>query len=239
MQNVKEFYITGSDEDPIDTDLGKCYFIKVKEYLTFMSYAHFLNLAKYEVEDEIIRMFGDEIKDFLKFMPMVNMMKYYKDKLPYFTYYRLLFQLCFREDVFAKIQSDADFEKYRVLIRDMNGIRQKKINPNPEIQKWIDKSESAKKGNDGGIGFKEIMTSVSVVKCIDYKIVNDMTVYQLFADFYRIAKLKGYDTSTLFATVSTEKVKIEDWCSSTDEEEEPKGLSKEDFGQLTSSLFGN
>lgn len=237
MQNVKEFYIIGDDEEPIETEIGKCYFITVRGYLTFMSYVHYLNLAKYEMDEEIIEVFGGNMADLITEMSIMDMIHNFKEQLPYYIYYKAMFELCFKEDVFDKVKTDEDFEKYRTLIRDMNCVKLKEINPNPEIQKWIDKSLEAKKSEGGGIGFKEIITSVSVTKCLDYKKVNDMTVYQLFADFYRIAKIKGYDTSTLFATVATEKVDIEDWCASTEVIDTPQGLSQEAFGQLTSSMF--
>ena len=238
MEDIKEFYIVGDDDDPVETDLGKCHFIKVKEYLTFITYSHYLNLEKPQMDTEIIKTFGEEIKGFINTMPVIEMIFKFKEKLPYYTYFRALFQLCFRADVFDKLETNEDFEKYRTLIRDMNCVKLKVINPNPEIQKWIDKSEASKNQGGKGIGFKEVMTSVSVTKCIDYKTVKNMTVYQLFADFYRIAKIKGYDTSTLFATVATEKVEIEDWCANTDVEDEPEGLSRDSFNDLKSSIFG-
>ncbi|MEH6944818.1 hypothetical protein [Bacillus sp. JJ722] len=56
--------------------------------------------------------------------------------------------------------------------------------------------------------------------------------------YYRIGHIKNYDTSTLFATVSPPKLKIDSWSKHIDIfADEKHFITKEEFNKNTGSAF--
>src|SRR3972149_6816608 len=80
------------------------------------------------------------------------------------------------------------------------------------VQEWANKVLESRSRNSTKISIEDIITTVSVYKGKDYSELLNYTIYQIYADFYRIRKMKKYDTDTLFATVSSEKFTIEDFA---------------------------
>lgn len=233
MQDVKEFYILGL---PIETPIGNCKFIKVKDYPNCFAELNVLAITK----DQIIQSYGNTEAD-KQIIELLKTMSLYEivlsaDELR--SVYIKLFEYLFNDaEAFFKVTKES-FEYYRKLILDMNCIKEEKINPNPEIQKWIEKSKKFKQQQAGGMTFADIVTSVAMYAGVTYDQINELTIYQLYASFQRIAMFKNYDTSTLFSTVSVEKINIESWCTHIDMfAEEEHGLSKDQFFQLSNQLF--
>lgn len=233
MQNFKEFYILGL---PIQTPIGDAHFVKIKQLPDFSLYQNIITVNK----DKIVAMYKqqDTYEDAIDYF--INHMSLYQwiIKVPEFKeLYSQLFKFIFKEDVFDKVD-DSNFDYLRQLIMDMNCIKEEKINPNPEIQAWIDKSKKFKQ-NGEKITFEDIMTSVAVGTGYTYPYINNMTIYQFNLTFQRIGAFKQYDTSTLFSTVSSEKINIESWCKNINlNEEEKHGMSRDEFNSLKGSVFG-
>jgi uncharacterized protein YifE (UPF0438 family) len=233
MQDIKEFYILGL---PIETPIGNCRFLKVKEYPDSFTQLNVIAITK----DQIIQSYGNtetdkQIIELLKTMSLYEIVLC-SDELR--TVYVKAFAELFNDaEAFLKV-TEKTFEYYRKLILDMNCIKEEKINPNPEIQKWIEKSKRFKQEQAGGLTFADLVTSVAIYAGVTYEQINELTIYQLYASFQRIAMFKSYDTSTLFSTVSVEKVNIESWCKHIDMfAEEEYGISKDQFFQLSNQLF--
>lgn len=104
-----------------------------------------------------------------------------------------------------------NYEQIREIIMKQNLMFEQKVYKNKLVQEWANKVLESRAKNSSKISIEDIITTVSVYKGKDYNELIDYTIYQIYADFYRIRKMKKYDTDTLFATVA-EKVTIEDFA---------------------------
>lgn len=236
MKDIKDFYILGL---PIDTEIGQCEFIKVKEYPDYFADLQIMSLNKlhiiykyrelnknHELDELINELEKLTLFEIVTGIPEIQM-----------AYYRVFLKVFGNEEVLYKI-NNKNFDYYRKLVMDMNCIKEETINPNPEIQRFIEKSKRVKQQESDSLTFADIVSSVVGFNGLSYKDINEMTVYQLYMTFHRIAQIKGYDTSTLFATVSTEKIKIESWCKHINLfEEEKYAIEYNKFKQTTGSII--
>lgn len=237
MKDIKEFYILG---EPIETEIGSCEFLKVKEYPDYFFDLQTLSMGKDEIIHKFIEMNKsgdmDDLIDELKkssLYEIVTHISNFKD-----SYYRLLLKV-FETEESIKLINNNNFDYIRGLIMDMNFQKEDKINPNPEIQRAIERSRRVKAQEREQLKFADIISSVVGFNGLSYKDINEFTIYQLYMTYFRIAQIKNYDTSTLFATVSSEKIKIESWSKHIDPfEEEDHGLSKDQVKQKSKNLFG-
>lgn len=241
MKDIKDFYILGI---PVETDLGECHFLKVSDYPDYFMDLQTISLTKNHLISKY-KEFNKKEKDLLLEQAIEEM-----EKADLFTLalsipelqeaYLTLFTKVFdSEDVFFEITKESEgFYYYRNLVMEMNCMKEEKINPNPEIQKAIERSRRVKGAEGDSLQFADIVTSCVGYNGLSYKDINEFTVYQLYATFYRIAQIKNYDTSTLFATVA-EKVQIDSWSKHIDLfAEDYHTISKEDFQRKGISLFG-
>jgi len=104
-----------------------------------------------------------------------------------------------------------NYEQIRDIIMKQNLIFEQKVYKNKLVQEWANKVLESRSKNSSKITMEDITTTVSVYKGKDYCELIEYTIYQIYADFYRIRKMKKYDTDTLFATVA-EKITIEDFA---------------------------
>jgi len=112
----------------------------------------------------------------------------------------------------SKFISSHNYDKLREVIMKQNLMFEQKVFKNKLVQDWANKVIEAKSKNSTKISMEDIITTVSVYKGISYEQILEYTIYQIYADFYRIRKIKQYDTDTLFATVSSEKMSIVDFA---------------------------
>ena len=234
MQNIPDFYILGL---PIDTPMGQCNFIKVKEYPDIVTYLNYVQLTK----QYFVNTFKEQSTniDEITVIENISLFQLVAETPDLKAIYDIVFSFVFNnEGIFEQI-TEENFNDYRSLILKMNGVKEEYINPNPEIQKWIDKSKRFKSGNQEPFFFEDMVSSVVGYNGLSYSDINDMTMYQLTVTFQRIAKIKRYDTSTLFSTVSTKEIKIEQWCGHIDLfEKDDHGISRDKFNKQSQSLFG-
>jgi hypothetical protein len=143
------------------------------------------------------------------------------------------------EEALYKINNQ-NFDYYRKLIMDMNCVKEEVINPNPEIQRFIEKSKRVKQQESEPLTFADIVSSVVGYNGLSYRDINEMTVYQLYMTFHRIAQIKGYDTAVLFKTVQEkfkDNIKVENWCKHINLlEEEKHAIEYNTFKQTTGSI---
>lgn len=142
----KSFYILGL---PIEIeDVGKLNFIKIKDLPQFSFYQNILIIPK----EKLVKLYIDNIdidekedKDELYkyIIKNVSLYKLIKNMRELHDLYLKAFEFCFKEDVSNKI-TENNFEQIRQLIMDMNCLKEEEFNPNPEIQKWIEKSKKFK-----------------------------------------------------------------------------------------------
>jgi len=233
MHDIKEFYILGL---PIETEIGQCNFIKVKDYPDISVLMSHILITK----QHIINIYSEypDKKSELEYIKSNSLFKIIKGSIDVLPVYEYIFDFLFKDtNVFYKVTEET-FDYYRYLILNMNGIKEEIINPNPEIQKWIEKSKRYKASLQEPIYFEDMVSSVVGYNGLSYNDINEMTLYQLTVTFQRIAKIKNYDTNTLFSTVSTEKINVEQWFGHIDLfKEENHGVLKEDFDKKSNNLF--
>lgn len=227
MRDIREFYILGL---PIQTEIGECNFLKVSDYPDYIVDLLTVSMSK----ENLIFKYTDMNKDgsLNEFIDELH-------KLDLFTisahipemqvaYYNL-FNKVFENEEAIKLVTPENFEYYRNLILTMNYTKEEKINPNPEIQKAIERSRKLKAKDNEGMEFADIVSSIVGYNGLTYDDINKFTIYQLYMTFYRINQIKNYDTSSLFATVS-DKVKIDSWNKHINLfEEDSHSLSREEF----------
>lgn len=236
MQNLEEFYILG---EPIETDLGDCSFLTVKDYPSYSPHLEVLGLSKEKIvflrhqQGERIEVINE-----LQKLELVELVLLHTDIR---GYYEELFARVFKdEDALYKIKSHDEFNAHRNLIMRMNCIREEKINPNPEIQKWIEKSKRFKQQEGDKITNGDMIASIAMFSGVTYKEIAEMTIYQMYMSFNSIGNFKNYDTTTLYSTVSSEKIKIHSWSEHIDLfKEEKHGISRSEFDEKSSGLFGS
>lgn len=235
MQNIPEFYILGR---PVETEIGECSFITVGEFPEYFAALQLMAMSK----DEIIYNYtkinkGGEL-DNLIFDLKQNELFEIVFLLPEFieAYTKVFIRVFNNEDIYLLIDNK-NFYDIRSTILLMNCQKEDKINPNPEIQKAIERSRRVKNQENGNIAFSDIVTSIVGFNGLTYENINNMTIYQLYMTYYRIAQIKGYDTSTLFATVSSEKINIESWSKHINLfEEEKHVISHDEFKKTTGKV---
>lgn len=234
MKNLEEYYILG---EPIDTDIGKCRFIKVREFPDVSQDLGIMTLGK----DHIVNLLCKQSKE--REHEIVEKMKDVSLHEIVFTFpdlkesYRNMFTKVFSDESFKQIDG-GNFPFYRNLILKMNCQKEEKINPNPEIQRAIERSRRVKAQDGETLHFSDIVTSIVGFNGLTYDNINNFTLYQLYMTYYRIGQFKNYDTSTLFATVSPSKSKIDSWSKHIDMfAEEKHFVTQEEFNKNTGSAF--
>lgn len=234
MDNIPDLYVIGL---PIKIDIGTLYPLQVVDYPKFVSFIQILNMEdfefkdiikvnlkenieeelKLEIEPETLDLIFKEIED-IHFFYLITEQKNNIDSgfNAIYNHYKKMFKICFHEDVFDLIKTHEEFEYYRDLIRDFNGIEYDKPNPNPEIRKFDNykKLLAARKGDM--ITFSSMYTSVLVATGIN---PNSLTLYQFHKVFDRIAHFKNFDITTIYRIFDNE-VEVDNWCSETKKEED-------------------
>jgi len=214
MRNIPELYILGK---PIDTDIGKLYFIKIKDYDELLERLNILLLEK----NDLINIFKEiSIREpvynfFLDYLNENSLFDFLclfkKDEVKeiwlveFYNKFKELFEFCFKEDVFDLIKTNEEFENYRELIKTINCVDVEKPNPNPEIERRNQLRKLLQQ--EQKITFESMFTSIEVLTGRD---PNEMTIYRFNKLFDRVAQVKNYDSATLLFTAYKD-VKVEPW----------------------------
>lgn len=234
MQNIKDFYILGQ---PLETKLGKIRFLKVEEYPLISKYTSYLNLEKCDVL-LFLREFEDKfppntLKSFedLSFVELIHALE---DVIELGKMIREFFILLFGSNVFDLILTDDEYDEYRELIMKMNCINYEKKSSNPEIEYYnrLKRMYKSKKGGDD-LTFESIYTSVWFALGHEPK---ELTIYQLYSMFHRVAQFETHHTTVLYSTVA-EKVKIEPWYKHISISDDKEQVTFEEFSKNANDLF--
>lgn len=199
-------------ENPIETKIGICRFIKVREYEKLLILSSILQAEKSSaiqfIKDNNKLTKGiDKIIESLNLTPFIDIIKNIKE-LGLYDGYSNLFNFCFEDKgSFDLIETDDELSFYIKLIKEMNHIEFEKPSPNPELEYFNKLERIAKERKGEIITFKSLVMNVGLYK----ENVLDITIYSLHEYFNTIVNNKNYHTGTLFKTVSTEKMQITPW----------------------------
>lgn len=234
MENIKELYVISQ---PIETPLGKLKFLKVKDYPRFMEYISYLKLTKSEILGKIIRISKESAK-FLENKSFVEIIHLLKPHTELFDVFKELFTWVFdNENAFESIVTDEEFDYYRELILNSNGINFDRPNPNAEIEHFNNLKRQYDKAKQGGeITLEAIITSVWLYIGTNPE---ELTIYQLYALFNRIAKFQNHSEGVIYNSVTGE-VKVEGWYEHVELfKDEHKGKETlEEFSKSVSGMMG-
>ncbi|MCF7618662.1 hypothetical protein [Bacillus sonorensis] len=231
-ENSHELFILGI---PVDTPIGKCHFLKMKDYNDYAAYLNLIKMSKNEIVYRYSQLNKNgelnELIEEMKKLPLFDIV----NQLPNFNEaYSEVFQKVFQnEDIFKLIDRD-NFISIRKLIIEMHCLKEEKISPNPEVQRRIEQSKRLKRQEQELLEVYDMISSIMAFTGVPYKEIAEMTMYQMYMTFYRIDRIKDYDTSILFATVSPEAGKnIKHWSEHVDLfEEESHALTDEQVKNL-------
>lgn len=231
-ENSQELFILGI---PVDTPIGKCHFLKMKDYNDYAAYLNLIKMSKNEIVYRYSQLNKNgelnELIEEMKKLPLFDIV----NQLPNFNEaYSEVFQKVFQnEDIFELIDQD-NFTSIRKLIIEMHCLKEEKISPNPEVQRRIEQSKRLKRQEQELLEVYDMISSIMAFTGVPYKEIAEMTMYQMYMTFYRIDRIKDYDTSILFATVSPEAGKnIKHWSEHVDLfEEENHALTDEQVKNL-------
>jgi hypothetical protein len=241
MKDIKDFYILGM---PIETKIGDCHFLKVKEYPDYFLDLQTISLSKLQIinkyeesnrlkKDSLIEEIIGELKKIDLYTMAISVPELQESYVKVFT------KVFNSDDILSEIDEN-NFTQIRKIVMDMNWVKEEEINPNPEIQRAIERSRRVKSMDGDKLAFADIVSSVVGYNGLKYQDINEFTVYQLYMTFYRIAQIKNYDTSTLFATVSSEKISIDSWSKHINFfEKENHTITKDELDSKSNSLFGS
>lgn len=206
-------YIEGYDKNnPI-----YIYPVRLKDYDKFIEVSHLLHISKNHFEENenpllvLVFMCMQQLN-----LTLEEMIRKLEDTFSIVTRKDVKFTSNKNFEGFVidstNIITTQNYEQIREIIMKQNLIFEQKVYKNKLVQEWANKVLESKSKNSAKISIEDIITTVSVYKGKDYEELIEYTIYQLYADFYRIRKMKKYDTDTLFATVSAEKFTIEDFA---------------------------
>jgi len=126
------------------------------------------------------------------------------------------------KDMFAFVVNNenyitiANYDEVRKTIMEQNLIHEPKVYKDPLVQEWANKVLQARQKKQGKTTLEDMITTVKAYQGITYEHIAKQTVYQLYADFYRICKIMNFEQSSLFATVSSKEISIEYFAQSID-----------------------
>ena len=187
----------------IDTPLGKCRMVKVREIKDIENYIFYLVMRKFQLKEILNR---EELNALIDENDFVDLIK--KIDIIYQPF-KEMFQYFFdNENAFDMIENEKELIYYQDLIIKINAIGAKRKSKHAEMQRW----QKMREFLQPKVTLEDIYTSVGMYR----QDIDDMTLYKLNAYFNRISKFMNYYSSVLFATV-TNKVKIEGWYESIGE----------------------
>lgn len=99
-----------------------------------------------------------------------------------------------------------NYTAYRQAVMRQNLIFEKPKFANKIVEQWADRVLESRHKNGVKHTIEDIITTVSVYTGKPYHILAEQTLYQVYADFKRISKIKEYDVAIEFKCAGADKV---------------------------------
>ena len=232
MKHNRDYYIFGY---PIDTAIGKCYPLLVKDIPEYFSDLSLMSLNRYQIVDDLMKNNPPHLHHELSTLYQESLFNLYKN-LPFLHEpYNKVFRKVFDNESIIDFINEGTFNKIRTLVIEMNGRPEEPEVGNPELRMFDEWGKQAK-ASDEPVSIEDILSSVAFEKKITYSQLFEYPLYQLFSTYARIAKSKSHMMTTLFATVA--KVNIEEWNGHIDLfKHDDNSMSKSVFTDKTTEIF--
>jgi hypothetical protein len=224
----QDLYLTPQQEDlyviglNLKTQYGVIKPIKVKEYPNMMLDIAILKMADWEIKDLLKKeikgsVLADSVKSDLMTLPLLECIQ--NNLLGLRDKYNSIFSkiiLDFEPSKFLyRFKSQEDFDTFRLLILDYNGIDYVVWKKNKELRYHQKLEMMYNQATGKAVDFDAMFTSLTAIGHKPHDI-NDFTLSQFYSTFKRIQFFKAHETSTLFKTVdSKNKVEIIEWFTSS------------------------
>lgn len=236
IPDYEEFYGFGL---PIETGLGAFHPIKVKDYPAYLIYLQNIKAPKEKIIQEYRKLNkGEKVEKIFEQMEKLSLFEFVlNDKNTRYSY-EVVLNKCFeREGVLDEIKDEDTFDYYRGLVLKTSAMKEEKVNPNPEIQKFIEMSKQSKSKGQETFTISDMLSSVSMMSGIDYGTIMEWSIYQLHLSYHRIIHIINYDTGNLFKTVSIKEIEVDDWNKHIDLlEEEKHGIHIKELGKIAQTI---
>ena len=204
----------------------------------FFEYSELLTLQDFQFKEKLLTVYEEE--SFIKMLEgnhIFDLMKNIKTAYPiaenvftiWYDRYVELFEFLFHEDVFHKIQNADEFEYYRDLILEQNGMDFKKPNPNPEIQRMDDMWNLIQRKKGGIPTFEDKVSSVLLFYGGD---ILNLTLYQLDALYSRAIKYSSW-TANLIGRMFSSEGELENWFINKESKVAEMTITDEDLQRGT------
>lgn len=236
MPDYEDFFVFGL---PIETELGIFSPLKVKDYPLYIFHLQTIQSTKEQIIQDYRKLNkGEEFEEIFEQMEKLSLFELALSDTHTRNSYEKVLRKCFNMDkVMDMIEDEEMFNYYRGLILRTNVLKEEKVSPNPEIQKFIEMSKRAKRQGQEKFTISDMVSSVAMMTGISYREIMEWTVYQLHMSFYRVSQIINYNTGSLFATVTGEVKEIENWSKHIDLfEEEKHGINIKELGKIAQSI---
>lgn len=231
---------------PVELPFGNVRFLTVEEYMDMEADLHLISMNTLHIYYAQKKLLANKLKrkelaefEKTKELPLYQLVMY----TDYFlhTYLSIFDKLIEFNEGFSLnylFESEDRFMEIRSVIMMMNFLKEEKVYKNEELQKNHEEGHKVRNNTSNNITMEDIITSVVASTSNTYEDVDKMSVYQLNALYLRISAIKDYETSTLFATVSSE-AKVEHWTKHIDlfESKDNSSIKLSEFKNKLSEAF--
>lgn len=212
-----EFFYLGK---PVETPIGLIEFKTIEEYDKVAKYLAILkNTDKISILKLLMKSGNGELANILSGEPLIDTLIVLKESILYEQYVEALEYFLGKniidEDDLV-IYTDMELYEYLELIYHMNATSfPRRLTGNPEIDRYIQYEKQLANSKGGGMTIEAILSSVKVFMGLSMGELKNMTIYQLFADFYRINQYQSFTVTSMYAMIDP-KVKVIDWNKDVD-----------------------
>lgn len=213
-----DFFLLG---EPVETPIGKIEFKKVKDYPDVTKYLSILKKTdKISILKLLYKSGNEEFANVIANEPLLDTMMILKGSILHDQYasalkYFLGINLIDKDK--PVIYTDAELYDYLEMIYHMNvSSFPKRLTGNPEIDRFIEYERKLAERMNSGLTIESIISSVAVFMGLTIKQVKEeMTIYELHANFYRISQFKAFEVTSMYRMMS-DKVSLVEWNKHVD-----------------------
>lgn len=227
--------------------VGKIYPIRLLDEDEFSRHSGILTISKkslqmedthYKLLDTLILGIEDReksniiINDFLKIFRLVLRRKIH------FVHREKSYEFISDDDEDECSINSENYDLVRQIIMKQNLIFEPKVFKDKRAQEWANKVLAVRAKNNK-ITIEDMITTVSIYSGIDINILKEYSKYQLQASFYRVNKIKAYDTSIQFTCAGGKDIEIPDYTGEIEMFKSPYDdifVSKNKLGKIDEAM---